>query len=91
MYIIEFFNHPAATGETVFAGSKFGAMGFLDKEAETLLTPMMRSRADNLREYIRSIPVPQDDITWDLESEGSSAYYVFSKCAGKHAKQFADN
>jgi hypothetical protein len=90
MYIIEFFNHAAAKGETVFAGTRAAAIEFLGYESNTLLTPAMQTRADAFREYVFHIPVPQDDIVWNVEPEESGAYYVFSKTLGKRAKAFAD-
>lgn len=90
MYIIEFFNHAAAKGETVFAGTKVAALDFLGYEVNTLINATMQARADEFRDYVSHIPVPQDDIVWDIEPEQSGAYYVFSKTLGKRAKAFAD-
>jgi hypothetical protein len=98
-YVIEYFNHPASKGGTVFSGTKYSAIKFLEYESNTFMTPKMQQRADEFMWYLKSLTPTDmnecDGFYWPLEADdegnnGSGAYYYLSLHHGKRAKRFAD-
>ena len=93
-YVVEFFNHPASKGDTVFRGTRAQLDRFLAYEAETLIHPAMRSRADECRWYINSLALKDfkevDAIVYPIESGDSGAFYCISINHGKRTRRFQD-